>query len=108
MKDGSYRINLAADGYAGQGELNLSGNRGQGHDGRYRLDIHVLSEMPTLTALVNIQMHSHTIRNARIPGHYSLEMTGNGRGDGFTLIGIGPLGLIIELNGTMAIGDRPS
>ena len=100
MRDGSYRIRLAADGYAGRGTLQLERNRGRGHDGSFSVAIHVVSDAPTLTAVVDIDLTADAVGNTRMPDRYALDMTGHSvDADTFALIGVGPLGLIIELQG---------
>ena len=97
MRDGVYQLNLTADGYSGNGEMNLNDNRGQGHDGQFKVELHLHGEGPQLSGIANVLMSPRIVHNSRMPEHYSLTMNGNEHDDSFSLIGIGPLGLIIEI-----------
>ena len=97
MRDGVYHLNLTADGYSGNGELNLNDNRGQGHDGKFKIELHLQGGGPKLSGIANVLMSPRIVHNSRMPEHYSLTMDGNERDDTFSLIGVGPLGLIVEI-----------
>jgi len=107
MKDGEYTICLKAGPYAGAGELSLNNDYGKGHDGVYAVEVQLQGQGPRLHGIANILMSSTVVHNSQMPSHYSLPMTGIDKPDGFSLMGIGPLGLIIELdahwNGTSPV-----
>lgn len=98
MKDGHYNLSLTADGYCGIGELSLNDNRGQAQDGKFKIQLHLQGQGPKLAGIANVLMSPQVLQNSRLPEHYSLNMTGTERGDSFSLIGIGPLGLIVEIS----------
>ena len=98
MKDGRYNMSLSADGYTGKGDLSLNDNRGQGHDGKFKVELHLQGQGPKLAGIANVLMSPHVVHNSRMPEHYSLSMTGTEAENSFSLIGIGPLGLIIEIS----------
>ncbi len=39
MKDGIYTLRFEAGGYRGRGEFRLQENHGQGHDGKFRIEV---------------------------------------------------------------------
>lgn len=100
MKDGIYEFRFSADGYDGFGEMILKDNRGKGEDRYFRIEGHLMENRSSLTAVVNVLMAPATVRNARLPEHYSLNMTGTANDSEFSLIGIGPIGVIVDLKGT--------
>ena len=100
MKDGVYELQFSADGYNGLGEMVLKDNRGKGQDEKVRIEGHLMENRSSLSAVVNVLMAPATLRNARVPAHYSLTMTGTADDGGFSLIGIGPIGIIVDLKGT--------
>lgn len=99
MRDGNYALRFAADGYVGNAQFAMHDNRGQGHDGVFRLEGHLIERPATLDAIFNVMMGPEVVSNSSMPDHYSLQMTGAKRDDHFNVIGIGPLGLIIEIDG---------
>jgi len=98
MKNGQYKICLKADGYSGEGDLSLSDDHGQGHDGAYAVELELHGKGPSLNGIARIIMSPAVVHNSRMPERYSLPMSGVDHEDAFSLIGIGPLGLIVELN----------
>jgi hypothetical protein len=102
MRTGNYDLCFSADGYTSQGSLTLDGQRAKGSDGRFRLEGNLFDGGPHITAVFNVLMQPRLIRNARIPQHYSLQMTGTGGETDFNLIGTGPLGLIVEISASYA------
>ena len=102
MRDGKYALRLSADGYVGDGQFTMRDNRGQGHDGRFKVEGHLIERPATLDAIFNVLMEPDALGNSEMPDHYSLQMTGATRDDHFNVIGVGPLGLIIEITGEWA------
>jgi hypothetical protein len=105
MKDGGYVIVFSAGGYRGTGELVLEGNRGRGRQGRCEMELQLNGAGPKLTGVATVLMDASAIHNAMIPLRFSVALTGVEREDTFSLIGIGPLGMIVEIDGEQA-GDR--
>lgn len=97
MKDGTYAMRFSADGYDGEGTFLLQDNRGQGDDGKFKLEGHLIERNSNLTAIFNVLMTPAATMNSRLPEHYSLNMTGTTSDRGFTLIGTGPLGVIVDI-----------
>ncbi len=97
MKDGTYSMHFSASGYAGKGTFLLQDNHGRGDDGRFKLQGHLRERSNNLTASFDVLMTPAATMNSRLPEHYSLDMIGTANDDGFTLIGTGPLGLIVDI-----------
>jgi hypothetical protein len=97
MKDGHYDLCLSADGYSSRGLLLLEGRRARGSDGRYRIQGNVFDGARHINAVFSVLMPPALVANACMPENYSLQMTGTADDAGFTLIGVGPLGLIVEI-----------
>ncbi len=108
MKDGVYALHFSADGYSGNGTFDLQHNRGQGHDGTFKLEGHLVEKQNRLTAIFNVLMVPAALRNSRLPEHYSLNMTGTSNENDFALIGTGPLGVIVDIacHWTRPLGDE--
>jgi hypothetical protein len=102
LKDGNYDLCFSADGYTGLGSLVLDGQRAKGSDGRYQLEGNLFDGAPHITAVFNVLMQPRLVKNTRIPTHYSLQMSGTAKDESFSLIGTGPLGLIVEISGSYA------
>lgn len=102
MKNGRYDLCFSADGYNGRGHLVVDGKTVSGGDGQYRLEGSLQDGRQHITASFNVSMDPSIVRNARMPSQYSVQMSGTATDDDFTLIGIGPLGLIVEINGSYA------
>ncbi len=98
MKDGIYSLRFSADGYEGNGTFDLQENRGHGHDGKFKLEGHLIKNGSKLTAIFNVLMTPTIVRNSRLPEHYSLNMSGTSTEDTFRLIGTGPLGVIVDID----------
>jgi hypothetical protein len=99
MKNGNYDIRLSAGSYAGNGVMEVVNDHGLGHDGVYKLEVRLQGAGSKLTSTTSINMSPEVVRNWHLPARYSLSMVGTEREEDFSLLGTGPLGLIIELNG---------
>ena len=98
MKDGNYDVCFTADGYMSHGSLVVAGEHARGSDGQFELEGNLFERTPHITAVFNVLMRPRLLRNALIPAHYSLQMTGTGSDADFNLIGTGPLGVIVEIS----------
>ena len=97
MKDGRYSMHFSAAGYDSEGTFLLQGNRGRGDDGQFKLEGRLMERSNNLTASFDVLMTPAATMNSRLPAHYSLDMTGTANDEGFTLIGTGPLGVIVDI-----------
>ena len=97
MKDGTYSMHFSADGYDGDGTFLLKHNHGEGNDGKVRLEGRLVERSNRLTASFDVLMTPTAPVNAWLPKRYSLDMTGTTNDNGFTLIGTGPLGMIVDI-----------
>ena len=107
MQSGRYSICLSAGSYAGAGELRFDGREGQGHDGKYRLDLQMHEEGPRGAATIDLLLDPNVIHNAAMPERFSLPVTGSVSDSAFSLIGVGPLGVIVSLSGEMVSEKGP-
>ena len=98
MKDGNYELLFSADGYSGRGHLVVDGTKAVGGDGQYRVEGNLQDSRQHITASFNVSIEPAVVANARVPHQFSLQMTGIATDRDFSLIGIGPLGLIVEFN----------
>ncbi len=102
MQDGDYEMHFSADGFQSRGALRLDAGRAVGGDGHYGVDGNCVDSAGQLSAVFNVRMPPRLLGNTRIPEHFSLRMTGATTAQGFQLIGIGPLGVIVEIACTPA------
>ena len=107
MRDGSYDIVFSADGYAGTGCAVVAGDAITGSDGSYAFSGALRGSGQSLTAVVHVHLSAESRPNARLPSDFSMPMTGSAKDDGFTLIGAGPLGLIVQITTTSAPQPPP-
>jgi hypothetical protein len=99
MQDGNYDIRLKADGFNGAGALNLTGDEGEGGSHDFSIRLHMGGAGPSATGALTIAMDSANVHNTSIPPTYAVAMTGSSSADQFALLGVGPIGLIVELLG---------
>ncbi len=99
MKDGIYAVCLSADSYDGEALLNFKGRRGEGRDGVWRVAIDFNDFGPRCGATALIEMPPEVVHNPGIPERYSVALSGSSDDESFSLLGTGPLGLIVELTG---------
>ncbi len=104
MKEGIYSVHLSADSYDGDALLSLEGRRGEGRDGVWQIALNFNDFGARCGANAVIDMPPDVVHNSRIPAHYSVELNGSSDEESFSLIGIGPLGLIVELKGRRTDG----
>lgn len=100
MKDGCYAMRFSADGYRGKGRFDLQDNRGEGRDDQFSIQGHLVEQGNNLTAIFNVLISPAVTGNSRLPDHYSLTMSGTSNGNSFMLIGVGPLGVIVDIDCT--------
>ncbi len=107
MADGRYALRFGANGYEARGSLTIDGGRVQGGDGTCRIEGNVAESAGQVSAVINVEIPHELVGNARLPDHFSLRLTGATNDRGFHLIGIGPLGVIVDLVCTRAGPTRP-
>ncbi len=99
MKEGIYNVHLSADSYDGEALINVEGRRGEGRDGVWQIAVNFTEFGARCGANAVIDMPPDVVHNSRIPAHYAVDLNGSSDEESFSLLGIGPLGLIIELKG---------
>ncbi len=104
MKDGRYALRFSANGYQGSGHVDVDGSKLVGGDGAYRLEGSLQDGRQHVTGSFNVTLEPTAVANARVPRQFSLQMSGTASEYDFSLLGIGPLGLIVEMVG--AYGGR--
>ncbi len=105
MENGDYRMLFSADGRASDGRLSITDGRAVGGDGSYAIRGRITEAGRNLIATFEVKLAPGMSPNKEIEGAFALQMDGKEDAAGFTLIGAGPLGLIVEI--TCSI-DGPS
>jgi hypothetical protein len=100
VKDGTYDLVFSANGHDTRASLQFDGRRARASEGEIHLEGNFVNAERHLTAVFDVLMAPCLLRNARIPERYSVQMSGTGSERDFNLIGIGPLGLIVEIAGS--------
>jgi len=99
MRDGNYALRISADGFVGNGRFAMHDNRGAGQDTHFRVEGHLIERRAALDAVFNLRVDPAVLDNKGVPKHFSLHLDGAANNDSFHVIGVGPLGLIVEIAG---------
>ena len=97
MKNGQYRMVFSADGHTSDGRLQLDQGFAVGGDGSYRVTGRIAEAGNNLVGVLDVDLAPGMSPNAKIDGSFNVKMHGKADAAGFTLIGAGPLGIIVEL-----------
>ncbi len=97
MKDGHYSMVFSADGHISDGRLDLEEGQANGGDGSYRVVGRIAEAGNSLIGILEITLAPGMSPNAKIGEAFAVTMHGKSDAVGFTLIGAGPLGIIVEL-----------
>ena len=97
VKDGQYTMVFSADGHTSDGRLHFSEGRASGGDGSYRLNGQIAEAGRNLIGVIQVELAPGMSPNAKIAEAFEVRMHGKADDAGFTLIGAGPLGIIVEL-----------
>ena len=97
MKNGEYRMLFSADGHTSDGRLNVEGGFAEGGDGSYTLTGQVAEAGRQLIGTFNIALAPGMSPNKKIREAFEIHMSGREDDEGFTMIGAGPLGIIVEI-----------
>jgi hypothetical protein len=100
MRNGRYSISFRADGYEASGVMEFKDGHGAGHETAYRITLDLVDSGPRCAGNVEVAMDPSAVRNTSIPREYSVPVTSSCDEDGFNVIGVGPLGIIVDLTGT--------
>ena len=98
VRDGHYQLSLTVDEYIGSGTLTMVSNNGQGHDGTFKVEVHVSGASHELQGIVNVLLTAHGAERDDVPRHFSLPVVGSGHETGFNLIGHGPRSVLVEVD----------
>ena len=102
MKNGSYTLRFNCDGYTGTGRLEVDVLTVKGGDSQYTIEGQLAEAGRNVIAALTIGLAPGVSGNSKIRGSFSCAMTGTSSEESFSLYGIGPLGLIIEIDGQWA------
>ena len=97
MKNGDYVMVFSADGHESDGRLNLDRGFAVGGDGSYELSGQIAEAGRNLIGTIQVSLAPGMSPNKKISDSFALHMNGKADDNGFTLIGAGPLGIIVEL-----------
>ena len=98
MKDGFYELRLTVDDYSGLGTLVFDGTRGQGYDGTFQVEVHLIGGGNEVAGVANVLLRPDASTHLAIPEHYSLRMLGSAGDEAFNLIGRAPSGQLVEIS----------
>jgi hypothetical protein len=97
LLDGSYKVCFQAYGYKGAGWALKDGHTFFGGDGVYKFSGHINESGGYVVATMDVSIDSEIAANTMIRNDFKLNMTGTLGVDRFSLLGTGPLGVIIEI-----------
>jgi hypothetical protein len=99
MRNGKYAIDFSAGDFDGSGWLSAEDNQVQGGDTTYRLKGEIVTASDRAEGQFNVVMEQALTLNSQMPLTFSFSAVGTTSDAEFSLIGVGPLGMIIELSG---------
>jgi hypothetical protein len=100
VKNGRYAVRVSADGLSEDTTLFLHDARAETIGGGCELRGQISHAGRHLIGSMTIAVPPNMLCNRFIDGAFVVAMSGQEHGDEFSLYGLGPLGLIIELAGT--------
>ncbi len=98
MRNGEYKMIFSADGHASDGRLHVASGFATGGDGSYTLSGQVAEAGRNLIGTFDVSLAPGMSPNREIAAEFVVHMNGREDDSGFTLIGAGPLGIIVEIN----------
>ena len=99
MMDGIYSLWLRGSELNSDGVGTIRSNRLEGHDGVFKLSGSISRRGDHALGDFQICFAESAVANSHLPLRFSLSTTGTAGPSTFSLLGAGPLGLIIELSG---------
>ena len=97
MRNGDYRLLFSADGHTSDGRMTIAQGFATGGDGSYLLNGQVAEAGRHLIGTFDISLAPGMSPNKKIEESFVVHMNGKEDDAGFTLIGAGPLGIIVEI-----------
>ncbi|MEO8936615.1 MAG: hypothetical protein ABI277_04545 [Burkholderiaceae bacterium] len=97
MKEGSYAMSLNAGGHSGNGEVSLKKHMLIGRDRSYIVSGQIAEVGNTLIGSVLFIPVVNMLIDEQVRGKFLVSVTGIAEQERFTLIGLGPFGLIFEV-----------
>ena len=104
MKDGLYDFHFSALGVDHPGTLSVYRDLAEGADDHHALKGRLSRVGANLTASFEVARRAPRDDDAAPQAPYTLKMIGTGTATQFNVIGLAPLGLIVELRGTWRPG----
>ncbi len=102
MRDGNYTLRISADGFFASGLFAMHDNRGAVQEALFNMTGQLIERRAALDAVFNLHVEPAVIDNLGMPKRFSLHMDGAANNDSFSVIGVGPLGLIVEIDAAWA------
>ena len=106
IRDGSYRFDLRAHGYQTSGSATKHGHRLAVADGACRFSGDITESGVHLSATVTVRLDEPDARNLLVEESFTMQMDGVVGGAGFSLLGLGPHGVIIEIHCSGPVVER--
>ena len=101
MKDGLYDFHFVALETDSRGHVTVQGNLVDGGDPLHEVQGQLSRAGANMLASFDVRRRMPSAPAPEGgPSHYTLKMFGSGTDTDFSVIGLGPLGLIVELRGT--------
>jgi hypothetical protein len=97
MKNGQYSARLQCGDFQTSGPLLLNGEVARLSGPQCEVEGQIAQAGQRLVASFTIELAPGVTGNAFIGGIFACPMTGTGENDSFSLYGLGPLGLIVEI-----------
>lgn len=98
IADGSYRFDIRAYGYAGSGWATKKGLQLIGADGACRFWGNVSESGGHAAASVSVRIDESAAKTTTIENAFTMQMSGVIEEGGFSLLGLGPHGVIVEID----------
>jgi hypothetical protein len=97
MKNGCYSMQFSAGGFVESGTLSVANLEAEGHGQRFGIRGRLANTGQRLTASMTVETFPGSLRNRFIGHTFTLSMQGVDAEGQFSLCGVGPLGVIVEL-----------
>lgn len=100
MKDGLYDFHFVALNEDRRGHVTVKGHLVDGGDPLHVIRGQLSRAGTNLLASFDVHRRATPEHDSAETPHYTIKMFGSGTATQFTVIGVGPLGLIVEIHGT--------
>jgi hypothetical protein len=97
MKSGRYAMQFRADDLLDSGVLSIVGPEADGHGKRFSVRGNVMCAGPHLIASMTVAVAQRTDGDPSSDDTYTVSMRGVASDGHFSLRGVGPLGIVVEI-----------